>query len=430
MAIEALSSFDLMMEERISAITEACTTCGKCFEACSMLPYTSLGGADPEAVTKSVVDIINGRPHAPEGAIWTEACQKSGVCIEACPEDVNPREMIFYAKTMLARSKLGEEKRAAKSQNFYRNVSRTIRLIACLQTDPELYRRLTAVRGEAQEKTDLVFYFGCHILKTPDILFACMDVFERMGLDFKVTGGLANCCGINHFRSGSPETGAALGSNSLREIQACNPEKVITFCPTCQMQYTEYRPLYEGPSNDELPFVHVTQYLAENIERLRTLCVHPVRKKVALHLHTGGPADLEANVKEILSCVPGLEVVDIEQHADHCYQCPTLVLPGAAEAMRGRLFSSAEAAGVDAVLTIYHSCQFELCAEEKGRPFVIENFMTILGRSMGFEYPDQLKAFKLYENVERVLDEAEDFLNARGIRPEKVKAQLQAALYG
>ncbi|MDA1001660.1 MAG: (Fe-S)-binding protein [bacterium] len=275
-----------------------------------------------------------------------------------------------------------------------------------------------------------MFYFGCHILKTPDILFACMDVFERMGLNFVVKGGLANCCGINHFRTGSPEMGAALGSSSLRQIQACAPEKVITFCPTCQMQYTEYRPLYEGPSNEELPFVHVTQHLVENLEKLRALCIHPVPKRVALHLHTGGPAGIEENVKAILACVPGLEVVDIEQHADHCYQCPTLVLPGATEAMRAKLFASAEAAGVDAILTIYHSCQFELCGEEKALPLVIENFMTILGRSMGFEYPDQLKAFKLYEDVGRVIDAAEDFLNARGIRPEKVRDQLQAALYG
>ncbi|MDA1001661.1 MAG: hypothetical protein O2807_14235, partial [bacterium] len=88
-----------------------------------------------------------------EGAAWAVACQKSGACIAACPENVNPREMIFYAKTRLARGRLGREERAAKSQNFYRNVSRTIRLIASLQTDPELYRRLTAVHSGAQRRT-------------------------------------------------------------------------------------------------------------------------------------------------------------------------------------------------------------------------------------------------------------------------------------
>ena len=59
-------------------------------------------------MTKSVVDIINDRPHEREGALWAKACQKSGICIEACPEDVNPREMLSYAKLKLQNIELEE----------------------------------------------------------------------------------------------------------------------------------------------------------------------------------------------------------------------------------------------------------------------------------------------------------------------------------
>ncbi len=421
--------FASYIQARIDQITERCTQCGKCFEACSMLPYTDLEGAEPSAVTRSVVDIINDRGHAPEGAAWVQACQKSGSCIDACPEDVNPREMILYARVKLQQSAFGREELSQRGRNFFRRLSGIIRATAAIQTPPELYRRLTAVRYRKKAAAQNLFYFGCHILKTPHILLSCMDVFDRMGLDCEVVGGLGHCCGINHFRMSDLEAGAAMGTRSLEEFRSYGSEQVITFCPTCQMQYTEYRPLYSGPGDDELPFVHVTKYLARNLDTLKSLCTAPVNKRIALHLH-GGTDGVEENVKAILACVPGLEVVEIDQHKDHGYQCPTLLLPGATEAMREKLLSSARAAEVDSVVTVYHSCHFELCPEEGNHPFELENFMTILGQSMGFDYPDWTKTFKLYGDLDRVLAETGDQLRRHGIDPEKARGPLKVALNG
>jgi heterodisulfide reductase subunit D len=105
------------------------------------------------------------------------------------------------------------------------------------------------------------------------------------------------------------------------------------------------------------------------------------------------------------------------------------VVPGAKEAMREKLFSSAKAAGVDSVATIYHGCHRDLCGEELNHPVEVENFMSIIGQAMGFEYPDRTKTFKLYEDMDRVLDEAGDMLRAHGIDPDKARGQLQEVLY-
>ena len=45
--------------------------------------------------------------------------------------------------------------------------------------------------------------------------------------------------------------------------------------------------------------------------------------------------------------------------------------------------SSAEAAGVDALVAVYHSDHRELCAHERDWPFRIMNFLEIVGASMG-----------------------------------------------
>ena len=433
--------YQKFMEERITHITEACTHCGKCYEVCPMVPYSDVEGAEPERVTKSVIDILNDRPHEPEGALWAKACQKSGVCIEACPEDVNPREMLTYAKLKLQNIESEEADIQEAGRAYFQDLSRKIRFMAALQLEPEQFRRLTAVRGSEVNKVDAVFYFGCNILQTPHILLSCIDVFDRLGLDYEVAGGVGHCCGINHIRRGDLETGAEMGARSLGHFKSYDPEKVITFCPTCQMQYSEYQHLYTGkpvlpmvdgssPGKEEiLPFVHITQYLVENLEALRGEFTQKVEKRVAVHLH-GGSDGVEENVITILKAVPGLEFVEIEQLSDHAYQCPTLVIPEAKAAMREKLFDSARRARVDSLLTVYHSCHRELCDLEKDQPFAIENFMTILGQAMGFEYPDYTKTYKIYEDIDRVIHEAEDTLRAFGMTPEKMREQLQTALYG
>lgn len=420
--------FASLMQVRIDQITEACTYCGKCYEVCPMVPYGDAQGADPEQVTRAVVDIINDRPYAPAGAAWAETCQKSGVCIEACPEDVNPREMLSYAKLKLKQNAEDPASTAKNGRDYFKSLSRTIRLMMALQTEPDLFKQLTSVHGGKGKRTDAVFYFGCNILQTPHILLSCIDVFDRMGLAYEVAGGMAHCCGINHIRRGDLTAGAAMGAKSLQHFKAHDPEMVITFCPTCQMQYTEYIHLYEAPEEKKLPFVHITQYLADNLDKLRALCTHPVRKRIALHEHTGVDGVGE-NIRKVLGAVPGLELVEVEQHTDHGYQCPTLLIPEAKAAMREKLLAAAESAGVDALVTIYHSCHRELCAEEKNHGFRVENFMTILGEAMGFSYPDQTQTYKLYEDIDRVIGEAEDLLRENGVDPRKMRDELERVLY-
>jgi len=406
-----------------------------------MVPYSDAKGAEPERVTKSVIDILNDRPHEPEGALWAKACQKSGICIEACPEDVNPREMLTYAKLKLQNIESEKADIQEAGRAYFQDLSRKIRFMAALQLEPALFRSLTAVRGSDAKKADAVFYFGCNILQTPHILLSCIDVFDRLGLDYEVAGGVGHCCGINHIRRGDLEAGAEMGARSLGHFKSYEPERVITFCPTCQMQYSEYQHLYTGKpvlpvlgdsgagEEEILPFVHITQYLVENLEALRGEFTQKVEKRVAVHLH-GGSDGVEENVITILKAVPGLEFVEIEQFSDHAYQCPTLVIPEAKAAMREKLFDSARRAEVDSLLTVYHSCHRELCDLEKDQPFAIENFMTILGQAMGFEYPDYTKTYKIYEDIDRVIHEAEDTLRAFGMAPEKMREQLQTALYG
>ena len=413
------------MNRDIERMAAACTYCGECFKVCPMVPYTDIAGTDPEQVTRGVIDLLLGKEHPREAAVWAESCMQSGICVDACPEPVNPRTMLAYARTKLHLKKGGEEKAKSESSAFFKRFSQTLKLVAGTQMEPERFRHLTSINDGKKSRAEIVFYFGCNLLQTPHIVFTVMDVFERLGVDFVIQGGVANCCGVNHLRRGDEEGGGKMKARSLGHFAAFEPEKVVTFCPTCQMQYVE-RPPFGEPA--KFPFEHITQFLAERIGDLKELYTRPVKKRVGLHEHLGLPA-VNENGRKILRSVPGLELVEFPQLVTHGYQCPTLTLEPARQAMLETLFSEARAAGIDTLATIYHSCYRDLCGEEGNHPFSVCNFISLIAEAMDIHHDPLFQRFRLFGDIQRVLDESEPFLRANGMDPDTVRSSLSNILY-
>ena len=105
--------------------------------------------------------------------------------------------------------------------------------------------------------------------------------------------------------------------------------------------------------------------------------------RIALHKHPGIHGVVEA-AEEILRAVPGIELVDLHQ--------PRAGLDGNDMQRAAGLsprncsrpsFDAAEAAGIDALVAIYHSDHRELCAHERDWPFRIMNMLRDRRRQHG-----------------------------------------------
>ena len=157
--------------------------------------------------------------------------------------------------------------------------------------------------------------------------------------------------------------------------------------------------------------------------------MHPVRRRVALHEHPGVPGVTEGVVK-ILGAIPGLELVDLAQPRVG-YMCNSLA-PVAAykRELHARELAAAGAAGVDALVGIYHACHRELCAHEATLPFRIVNFLELVGEAMGVERPDLFKQWKMMQDVDRVLAEIGDQVEREGLDPEAVREVMVASMLG
>ena len=97
-------------QQEVERILGACTQCGKCYEVCPMAQYSKAPSNDSQAVVGGVLAVLRGEPGTPEALGWIAVCTRSGVCVPACPENVNPKMMMRLARM----TALGGRGRAAQ----------------------------------------------------------------------------------------------------------------------------------------------------------------------------------------------------------------------------------------------------------------------------------------------------------------------------
>jgi Fe-S oxidoreductase len=421
------SAFVASLDARARDIVERCTRCGRCVEVCPTAGPAGVDRTDPAAVVGQVIDLLRGDGDpASAGARWAQTCTGSGACRTACDDGVNPRFMLALTRMRLNQRQTAEERRA-RGQTAFQAMSRGVKVLSRLQLPPEFVAAITrAARAESAPAPDVVMYLGCNVLKTPHIALLCLDVLDRIGTRYAVFGGPANCCGVLQFRAGDGAMAGRIGGGTVAGFAATGAPRVLTWCPTCNIQLGE---IVMPAANPGFALEHVVPYIADRLDRLRPHLVHPVRRRVALHEHPGVPGVTEGVVR-ILGAIPGLELVDLAQPRVG-YMCNSLApVADYKRVLHAQELAAAEAAGVDDLVGIYHACHRELCAHEATLPFRLVNFLELVGEAMGVERPDLFKQWKMMQDVDRVLGEVADQVAREGLDPDAVREVMVATILG
>src|SRR5438045_3096162 len=124
----------------IERILGACTQCGKCFEVCPMAKYSGAPASDGKEVVPGVLAVLRGGPGTPQALGWIAVCTRSGVCVPACPESVDPRMMMRLARMTALGGRGQPAQIEAKEDPDYFN---RIRAFARLQLSDEELKEWT-----------------------------------------------------------------------------------------------------------------------------------------------------------------------------------------------------------------------------------------------------------------------------------------------
>ena len=153
------------------------------------------------------------------------------------------------------------------------------------------------------------------------------------------------------------------------------------------------------------------------------------RMRVALHKHPGVAGVVEA-AAEILTMVPGIELVDLNQPAVGLQSVNVGVLPKFKRELQLMELEAVRHAGVDALVAVYHSDHRELCAHERDWPFRIINVLEVVGESMGLHRHDRYKELKLMQDAEQIAAECQDLIAQHSLDPAMARSVIAKGMLG
>src|SRR5258708_18955708 len=94
--------FENALSNRVEAMLDACTACGKCFEACPITGPAGIAGTEPREAIAGVLDIVRNGGGPEPSAKWANSCVLSGARLKVCDSGVHPRLLPTTARAALA----------------------------------------------------------------------------------------------------------------------------------------------------------------------------------------------------------------------------------------------------------------------------------------------------------------------------------------
>jgi len=396
-----------------ATLLERCTACGKCVEVCPNLPHLPEAAADTKATAAGILMLLRDVDASRAARTFAEACCGSARCREVCPEGLDAYDLMRLAKV---RANVLAEKKPPASDYHLIDLSRRAQLGPI---EPRWYTR----RPPADARAEYVFYMGCNIMRTPHIALGVMAILDLLGLDYATVGGGANCCGIKQFRVGLPAA-ETVARNTLTNFGSLQPKQVVSWCPTCEVHFNDFGASY---LDRPFPIDHLSRLLVRHLDRLRPhLRPLPMRVVAEVHARLYEDDTVQQDVATLLSAIPGLELVQTEQHV-YGYQCSTITLPAVQQAALDGAISEARRLEADALVSVFHGCHRFLVkrAIEHRAPFEVVNWVSLLGRSLGVEVKDRYRAFQLLGDEDLVLEEALALDAGDGIPIDKLREAIR-----
>jgi Fe-S oxidoreductase len=205
---------------------------------------------------------------------------------------------------------------------------------------------------------------------------------------------------------------------------------VIEWDESCH-EMTHLNTLHYIKPNFEMK--NIEQFIAENLRKLKF--AKPIKKKIAIHDHYGHADNSYADMdspRKVLGAIPGVELLELDHNRLAALPCgfEAMSYKGQKEEgkrQNGELVSEALNSGAEILAVMWQAC-YRTLATTSG--INVRHFIDIVGESLGINYEDKYRKYKLWNDVDRVLEDASEFISANGYSKEEIKPYLQKYLYG
>jgi len=407
--------------------TDECTNCGLCLEVCPFFPSSKFADKGPQNTIEKVTSLLKGGDITEEAYEMAYSCARgcSRLCAKACAVGLSPRDAFVSTRPIMASAG-----RSAPAPQYYTDPAHRyyyVRVLSALQPKFSDARWFNTVPADPIQ-ADVVFYPGCATSSMAHLTMDIMGLLDKMGINHVTLAGGDLCCGIGYSLVGDPEAAQDAGRQLVAAISAFRPKKVLNFCVGCHVTLGT-----RLPKQVDVPFESqwLPEFLLENVEKL-PFEQNP-GKKVAVHdscATTLSPDGPEVT-RKLIQAIPGATLVEMEHNRANALCCGgnnNIARPEVGRHKRSAVMAEAAATGADVLATHCSGCHKALSRLEHGYPFEVKNYVSLLAEAVGIRHEDTLKKYANYRNLDKVLAESRDCIEASDFTLEEMRRILPGYL--
>jgi Fe-S oxidoreductase len=315
---------------------DACTECGRCQDAC---PAFATGKPlSPKSLILDLREYLKAYgPGLPGGhreksggesrltgkaikeeTLWS--CTTCMACMQECPVFIEHVPKIIDMRRFLV---MEEGRLPETMQQALRSLeARGHPYPGASASRSDWCRGLNVRTLAGVGRADYLYWVGCSTAlhaRNQNTARAFSRLLQQAGVDFAILGEEEHCSGDPARRIGNEVLFEMLARRNMEALQSYEVKKIVTTCPHCFNTLKNEYPRF-GAS---FQVYHHSQLLAELIQQGRLKPSGGSEAKVTFHdpCYLGRYNDTYEEPRKVIGAVPGVQVVEMQQHRERSFCC-------------------------------------------------------------------------------------------------------------